>query len=319
MPRTPEVEQLTFAAGQADLTRGVIDIPVDAISAIDPEQRISLVRLAAEQGLVFGESEALGEEDADLQVGRDDFASASPKMLRSGLYIDVLDPRYRDKSTQQLLWAWGKPPMNPPAVQGLDLQRTGVVVPADEFKIVAHSPPRIAKFAEAQTRHANRDNIDRVVVDERVGRSAGHSMESKIARIGSLEEDIKAEIDLLRIPYREAASTWRAHFGPKKLAAIKKEADERIHEMVETATINLNPGSFEIRALHRAVAARLHRGSRQEIAQSWRIYTSLAGQYATARLVKATHSRVRCQELLEHQYRPYLERAEEASAPQIAA
>lgn len=319
MPRTPEVEQLTFAAGLADQSRGVIDVSVDAMPSVNPDRRITLVRLAGEQGLFIAPEAVETGEDVELQVGRDDFASARPDILRSGLYIDMLDPRYRDKSTQQLLWAWGKPPINPAAVQGLNLQRTGVVVPADEFKIVAHSPERIGKFAEAQTRHANRDNIDRGVVDERVGRSGGHSMESKIERIGSLEEDIKAEIDLLRIPYREAASTWRAHFGPKKLAAIKKEADERIHEMVETATLNLNPGSFEIRALHRAVAARLHRGSPQEIAQSWRIYTSLAGQYATARLVKAAHSRVRCQELLEDQYRPYLERSEETAISQIAA
>lgn len=319
MASNHEIEQLTFASGLADQSRGVMDIPVESMPAIDPDSRITLVRLASEQGLAIAAEPIETGEDAELQVGRDDFARARPDILRRGLYIDMLDPRYRDKSTQQLLWAWGKPPMDPPAVQGLDLQRTGVVVPADEFKIVAHSPTRITKFAEAQTRHANRDNLDRVAVDEGVGRSAGHAMESKIGRIGSLEEDIRAEIDLLRIPYREAASTWRAHFGPKRLGAIKKEADERIHEMIETATLNLNPGSFEIRALHRAVAARLHRGSRQEIAHAWRIYTSLAGQYATARLVKATHSRIRCQELLEEQYRPYLERAEEAGAPQIAA
>lgn len=315
-------EQPTFAAGYADLSRAVIVAPVEKIEGINPQKRITLARLAAEQGMVLGsDGIATPDSDSELQVSKEDYQTASPDFIRQGLYIDITDPRYRDKATQQLLWAWGTPPVSPKAIQTLRLERTGVVVPPDEFKIVAHSPPRIAKFAEATTRNANKNELDRKEVDEKVGRSAAHAMESKIERMTGLEVDLRGEIALLRIPFREAASTWIAHFKASKMDAIRREADERIHEMVEVATINLNPGSFELRALHRAIAKKLYRSlSREEIALQWRVYTYLAGQYATARLVKVLQSKAKSEKLLEF-YRPYLERAAQAEvdASELAA
>lgn len=306
-------EQLTFGAGYADLARGVMTAPLEAFGDIDPEKRITLVRLATEHGLVYGQADIESTEtDTELQVSKSDYQNARPDFIRQGLYIDMTDPRYRDKQTEQLLWAWGPVPIDSQAVRDLKLERRGVVVPPDEFKIIAHSPGRIVKFSEATTRNANKNELDRKEVDEKVGRSAAHSMESKLASMSTLEANIHDEIALLRKPYHEASSTWRAHFKAKNLDKVRRETDERIHEMVEVATLNLNPGTFELRALHRAIAKRLYRNpTPAETASQWRIYTSLAGQYATARLVKVIQSQVKAKKQLDL-YQPYLDRAAES-------
>jgi hypothetical protein len=315
-----DIDEPTLWSVYLDENGGMLgDVSIPA----DPDEEVPFTRFARMRGSVFGDSTAEEGADVELQVRPQDFANIEPAVLRDGLFIHKSDPRYKPvhkndpNPTEQLAWALGElpfSPMNPAIIEGLHLEESGVVLPADEFGIVAHSPVAMTKFAGARTRNHNADNTDINDADEKVGRSRGHVMESKLEKISELIPRIDDELQMFRTVYRAADPESGVKLKAKDMDILLQTAEERLHVLIATARLNLGIGPEETKAMHRALTSRLYRGnSDEELARNWRVYASLGAQYAYARLAKATQSRNRCQVQLDY-YQPFLDRAEAQKA-----
>lgn len=299
MPLYPVVQEL-------DNSRGAVLAEIDVLPSIDGDQRITLGRLATFYGQRLGPADGIEQnQDILLEVQEKDFTRAQPSAIAEGLYIKRADPRFSDPKTEQLVRV--TPKNNP--------RQAGVVFPVDEFRFVARNAKDFAKHVMAQTRNANSANPDRIVVDGTVGRSAGHALESKVKAMNVLENQLLDNRAKLLVPlYREAKSDWQAHFKAKNLDKKRKQFDEQLHYVIETATINTNLGATAIKAVHRAAAANMYRrGSSKEINFHWQRYVRLVGKYVNARLIKVGISREECQQELKH-YQPFLDAKANGSA-----
>lgn len=235
-----------------------------------------------------------------------DFENAAPVAIERGLYIPYKDPRYQ--RAQQMVR------LGVDATTSPTLHNVGVVFPSSEFHIVARNARDLARFTEARTRNANKDNPDRDEIRQKVGRSAGHALFEKITDIFGLNSQIKDELTVMRSLYRDLNSSWQAHYKSKNLEKKRAFADERIHETSETSTINLNLGSTAIKGLHRAIKKNLYGGNRThaETAFNWQSYIKLVGRYMGARVHKLELSQTMCEEEFA-KYRHFLEPQAEAA------
>lgn len=296
---------------QLDEARGVVQGSVeDASDAIDIERRITLARMVDVLGQNMGPKDYVGEtSDPVLEVATAHFGMAEPNVLKNGLYIPAHDLRYR--SAEQLVTVSDQ--KCDLMIPGVVWPNVGVVFPADEFPVVARNARDLVRHVQAKTRRANEGSSNHEEIDAKVGRSAAHAMDSKIGSLNNLENTLIDERRILERIYREARTTWSAHHTAGKLDKIRKEADEIIHEMAETASINLNIGSVAIKAMHRAITSNLYRrGSRAELNAQWRRYSAFVGRYTNARRGKVVASRNACQKQLIH-YAKYLEASSEAA------
>lgn len=315
-----DIEEPTLWSVQLDESRGIVEAMP---GHIDPDEKMTFSSFAGEFGSVFGGGELEEGVDVELHVRAEDFTNIRPDALRSGLFIHKNDPRYsrvrKDDvdRTEQLAWAWGDlplTPMNIKLIEKLKLTETGVVLPADEFITVAHNPGAMNAFIKARTRNFNADNKDSLDVDERTGRSAGHAMEGKIERIGELIPSLEGEIKLFRTIYQASLPGSETMYKAGEWDAMRRVAEVRLHTLIDTARLNLELDTEQVKSMHRALTSKLwHEGSGEELAANWRVYASLGAQYAYARLIKAMQSRERCWEEL-YVYQPYLERGEQAKA-----
>lgn len=302
MPKLPETVQETLplypVVNNLDSVKGVIIANIDDLPTINPQQRITLGRLASMLGQNLGPTEGVSDEyDPLLEVTDNDFANCAPSTLERGLYIPRFDPRYTQKSTEQLV----RPG------QYSDRSEYGVVFPSTEFTTVARSARDLAVHTMAKTRKANRASIDIVDKDNTTGRSVAHMLGRYIRGLNSLEDELIEKRESLLIPlYRETYSPWQAHFKARNLDKKRKQFDEHLHDTIETATLNLDIGSTAIKAVHRAAASNLYRrGSSREINAQWKRYIEFVGKYVAERRKKIAQSKERCQEQYEH-FEPFL-------------
>ncbi len=318
--RPADTDEPTLLSMQLDETGGIL---TGASEDINPEQEMTFIKFMGERGSVLGKAELEEGVDVELHVRPEDFTNIRPSVLRDGLYIHRFDPRYsrvrkdNPNRTQQLAWAWGEQPFSstkPRILKDLNLTENGVVLPADEFSMVAHSPSAMTAFAGAKTRDHNAGNTDIKGVDEKVGRSRGHTMEGKIDKISELIPNIEEELRLFKTIYDATNPESPVTFKAKELEVLFQVAQERLHILIDTARLNLSMSPDQVKAMHRALASKLTKAnSEAELAKNWRVYASLGGQYAYARLTKAIQSRERCREELEY-YQPYLDRGKAQKA-----
>ncbi|HEX5797687.1 MAG TPA: hypothetical protein VFX86_04850 [Candidatus Saccharimonadales bacterium] len=315
-----DTEEPTIWSVYLDENRGVLSRTPETTAS---QQEMTFAEFIAERSSVFGGGTLEEGADVEFHVRPRDFANITPDSLRRGLYINRFDPRYgrirkdNNNPTRQLAWAWGRPPISstkPKILNKLKLEDTGVVLPADEFGVLAHSPGAINAFVQARTRDSNAGNPDIKEVDEKEGRSGGHAMESKIEKIDELIPRIEEEIAMFKTIYDAADPESTDRLPAGQLAALTLAAEERLHVLVDTARLNLGHEPSQTKAMHRALASKLFRpDSAEELSTNWRIYASLGAQYAYARLAKAIQSRERCHEQLAY-FQPFLDRAEDQKA-----
>lgn len=318
--RVVDTDEHTLWSDLLDETGGLL---ASAPEDIDPDQEMTFISFVGQRGSALGKAELEEGVDVELHVRPEDFANIEPAALRKGLYIHRHDPRYRrvrkgdPEPTEQLAWAWGSLPvlpMSPKLVEGINLGETGVVMPAGEFNAIAHNPGAMNAFVKARTRDHNAGNPKIHEVNEKVGRSAGHTMESKLKKIDGVIPEIEQEIRMFQTIYRASAEGSETTFKAKEIEVLRTGAEQKLHVLVDTARLNLGIGPEQVKAMHRALTSRLHKqGSEQELAANWRIYASLGAQYAYARLIKTLQAKERCRDQLEI-YTPYLERGEAAKA-----
>lgn len=314
--RVVDTDEPTLWADLLDETGGIL---IGSPESIDPEEEMTFIGFLGQRGSVLGTAILEEGVDVEIHVRPEDFANIEPTTLGKGLFIHQSDPRYKrvrkdsPDPTEQLAWTWGElpiSPMNPKLIEKLNLGETGVVLPANEFSAIAHSPPAMNAFIKAKTRNHNAGNTDVHEVNEKVGRSAGHAMEYKLEKIGGLIPEIEEEIKLFQTIYRASTPDSDTTFKAKDIEVLRATAEQRLHVLVDTARLSLGLNPRQIKAMHRALASKLHRQkSEEELAANWRIYTSFGARYAYARLIKTLQARERCRDQLEI-YMPYLDRAE---------
>ncbi|MGI9027693.1 MAG: hypothetical protein ACR2FM_02520 [Candidatus Saccharimonadales bacterium] len=300
MPKVPQYSQEPLAlypvVAELDAVHGRVTNELESLQLPSAQSRITLMKLASRYGEQFGPNDSVTTtQDTLLQVGPENFFNSQPETLRSGLYIHPRDPRFRDPSTEQLV-----------KVRSAGTARgIGVVFPAHEFHIVARSASDLAKHVMAKTRRSNENNPDAMCVEARVGRSAGHALVGKVLGLNELENDFITVRNTVLIPlYREAKRNgdkhWSAHYGPKNLDKKRQVFDELTHEIIDTATINLDLGSTAIKAAHRAETSRLYRArSTRQRSANWLSSISFVGKYLNARHHKVIASRDQCQKELK--------------------
>jgi hypothetical protein len=305
-PISPEQEALFLSpASTLDQSRGVIDIPLAELEGVDPERRITLARMAGMLGRAIADTPPSPHADYPLDVYRKNFLDASPDSIEHGLYIPPSDSRF---ARAELLVTVSREPCNLD-LPGVVLPSVGVVFPKEEFAVVARNARDLVKHVKAQTLKANGDHPDRDEAEAKAHRSAAHAMEGKLQGLNTLDNELIGERKLLGKIFREAKSSWSAHYKAKNLDRDRKLADELIHNAAETASINLNLGTVALNAMHRAIVSSLYRrGSSRELNLMWQTYTSLTGRYANARRGKVSQSRNACEKQLAI-YAPSLEQA----------
>lgn len=286
--------------------KAVLDIPLERVG-IDPEQRVNLPDLA----FAIGRTSTLPEKeelepmtDKALDIYRNNFLQGSVKAIESGLYIPPRDERFKSAN---LIITIGHQPCELER-DGVVGRRTGVIFPADEFKIVARNARDFVKHVKAQSLAKNADNPDKEEVEQTALRAAARAMTRKIDDLDDLEQDIIDERQLLIKVYRQAKGTNRGpRYKAKNLDKLRKQADEIIHNTAETSAINRNLGTISVKAMHKAIMSSLYRrGSNSQVAYNLGEYTAMAGRYATARRGKVWQSRRDCAiQLIE--YAPSLE------------
>lgn len=295
MKKVPDSQESIFspAVFELDEARGVADFSLERVRGVDPEKRITLLRLARSLGhTIEPRAEAEAHSDPALDIYRKNFKDADTEALESGLYIPRNDPRY---SKAELLVTVSTEPCHLD-LPGIVPHDVGVVFPREEFSIVARSAKDLSRHVRAKTRRANGSEEDRDEVEARVNRSAAHAMEGKLKGINELDNYLIDERKLLFTVLREARSLWAAHYKAKNLDKKRKQADELIHNAAETASINLNLGTVTIRAMHRAIASNLYRrGSSRELRNMWQKYLTMTGRYTNARRGKVSQSKSACE------------------------
>lgn len=259
-----------------------------------------------------------GEENIAADYASEpDLSLATPVSIESGLYIKAGDPRFADaegivtissrhatEAAKQALKdeRAGKQPKVPPI-------NTGIIFPSDEFSVLGYYPKALARHQRTKTRRANRTNPDRDEAKEKVGRSAGHTLEGYIKGMNTLEGTLLDERAVLMSLYRDLTTPiWQARFKARNLDRRRKQADETIHNTAETASINLNLGTTAVEGLHRAIRANLYRrGTQDQLAENWLSYIVMTGRYAAARIDRLTSLVATAQEELTR-YQPFLDR-----------
>lgn len=306
MPRVPEYTQEPLAlypvVTKLDSVQGRVTDSLESLRLNPSQTRITLMKLASRYGEQLGPTDPVTTtQDNLLQVGPADFRNIQADMLYPGLYIHPRDPRFKDPATEQLVKVRSNDAPDQP----------GIVFPAREFHVVARNAADLAKHVMAKTRRANDNNPDGESVEARVGRSAGHALEGKVLGLNELEKEYITVRNSVLIPlYREAkrngAVHWRAHYGPKNLDKKRRLFDELTHEVIDTASLNLNLGSTALKAAHRAEASKLYRArSTRERSANWLASLEFAGNYLKARHHKVIISRNQCQKELIF-YREFL-------------
>lgn len=298
--RDPNQEMLPF---EAEI------VPIRQHVEIDWERKLTLRRLV----WIIAENEPLPQSYATS----DDLTNAQPLAIEAGLYIPKDDPRYENaeglievnprfatdaaKTAAQEVGE-GKQPKVPPTF-------IGVIFPPDEFKGIGYYPKALAKRVRTDTRAANLSAADRDEVDEKAGRSAGHTLEGYIKKMNGLQNGLFDERNMLRSLFKDLTTpAWQAHYKARNLDKKRKQADEKIHKTAEVASINLNLGNTAIEGLHKAIKFNLYGHLTQDqLVESWLRYIVMTGRYASARIDRLVSSIAASQSELGR-YQEFLDR-----------
>jgi hypothetical protein len=305
MPRLPENIQEPMAlypvVEELNTSRGVLAEQAEELG-FDMEKRLKLSSLVRAYGDHLGPTEnAKYDFDLLLDASSEDFKNASIDSLKTGLYIFPDDARYHRKGTEQLVRVgnW----------KGNNRSVPGIVFPSHEFTKVGHSPPGLTERAMAKTRASQSSKNNGNVDEGSVGRSAAHIMEGYISRLTVLDSELSVRRRKLYIPLYREVSQWAPHFKPKNLDKKRREFDEEIHEIIDTASLNINIGSTALKAAHRAVVSKLYRrGSAKELNDQWASHIKFAGDYLKDRREKISISKHLCGEELKA-FQPFLDQA----------
>jgi hypothetical protein len=284
-----------------DSTNGVMFRRIEDLPHIDPEKRITLPRLCKELGNTLGwVIDTSADSDPVIGVSPEDLAHADVAALNRGLYINPYG--YPVSAFKQLV----KKPGGAIEIEGEIVLPSGygVVFPADEYTKFPRNPGAIAQSVQAANRETNRFTHDRDEVKRRALSSAGQTMSGYIQELDLQESALIQERQLLRAVYREVrndkTAVWLSHYKGNNLDKMRQDADELIHETVETAMLNLNLDSKEESAVHRAVSKKLYRaGSSREIARNVADFTYITGRWAKTRMAMVGLARQECNTILE--------------------
>ncbi len=321
MPRKPEhLDQAPLplfypAVSELNASNGVMHGTPESLPNVDPEKRITLGRLTGLYGLQYGPNHSVNlSQDPLIEVVREDFWRASPCGLTHGLYIGREDDRYTDPKTEQLIRIH----------RDRDYHSYGVVFPSDQFHTVARSPLDLIKHAMATTRNANKDNGDTEDVEARVGRTAGHALESKIAAMNKIDAELEAARTAVFVPLQAEAMSNRAHpwiarYRSKDIDALLKSVDKQYHEVIDTAAINFNVGSTALKGAHDTAASALKAAHRAGASALYRTPDNLTRnirmvdvinmlrRYTQERRIKIAISKEECERILASDYQEFLD------------
>lgn len=261
---------------------------------VPPETRTNLPMLAGKIGIALSAERPIGPyEDEPLGAFWRDFEASDPEALDYGLIIKEGNPLYKNATNKRVVLMPTLPLSILNQGGGVQLPTVGVAVGRGEFPIIQTSPRALADRARASTLDAReRENAgSREERDQAALRAAGHALEAKLDKLNKLETQFLGQRALLLSLQKDARLVWRTAYLGKNLNRKRVEADEFLHEMVEIAANNLNYGTVNTSAAHRALTSRLYRrGSAQELATSWLSMTEWARHYLNAKRGKVNQA-----------------------------
>lgn len=296
-------EPLALYPVVADLNAsdGVVTATYEDLEWADPEKRGKLARMVRAYGELLGPTESVdANHDLILDIAIEDFQHASPLSIKSGLYIYPDDPRYSSSFTEQLVRI-GSRKGNPHV--------PSVVFPSDEYSKVAHSARGLTSRNMNKARlSAGKKGLGPTETELLVGRAAANILTSYIGSLDGLDKNLEKKRTTMLAPLYKETNTWVPHFKIKNLDKRRREFDEEVHHILDTASLNLNIGSIALKGAHRALASNLYRQGKtpHDINHQWRRYLHLTRDYVRARRQKIQISREEC-ELELQPYLPFLE------------
>lgn len=303
MPKAPEVSenQLVLPSHHEVVSFG--EYP-----QISHEQRLSLKRLL---GIIHDQIQPTPRAEVK------DFEAATAASLKNNLLISPSSPTFHTAQHTSRLGV--KLNHNPEKMTG----DFGVVFPPNEYYVVAHNPAGLGFHTVNRTRRSREQDADRQGSGRASMRSAGHALIQKRHSQAQLGRRLNSELAVMVRLAVDLRTTLRSRFKLKNLEPMRVLADEKIHETVEVACLNLPESSSKnqmIEGRHVAVFEELYGDmSSNKRAQNWVTYLGLTCLHTYAKLYKLRLSYERCGQELGR-YQPYLdERASEEGHVPTAA
>lgn len=265
--------------GTAEL--GIPQLP----EGLDTVPRISFSRLIY----------AVGENAADLrdEIDGEVLRLATPQMIWLGLYVPREDPRFTKSQNTY----------------------NNVVFSAADFLVLARSPADLGKHSYSQNLAVNDRRppgekvTDRDEAHRTASRAAGHQLEKQLGKVEGLQTRLFDERASLLALWKEIKSRGFAHYGAKKLDALRVQGHLAIQDSVEVASVNLSWNNETVEEVQKAIYYILYAGNNNARLENWQTYVRLAGRYARAKIQATDRSRKAIGIALDS-YSPYLESTE---------
>lgn len=234
---------------------------------------------------------AVGENAEDLrgEVDTEVLQMVRPEMIWHGLHIPRDDPRFT--KTQNTY--------------------DGVVFSAGEFLVIARSPADLGKHAYSQNLAVNDKRppgekvLDRDEAHRTASRAAGHQLKKQLGKVEGLQTRLFDEKSALFALLKEIKAGGYAHYGAKRLDALRIQGHVAIQGSVEAASLNLSWDNDLAEEAHKAIYYILYAGNNGTRLSNWLTYVKLAGNYTKNKIQAAGRSRRAIGVALES-YSPYL-------------
>lgn len=208
-------------------------VPEGVYPEIDPEKRISLIKL-------------LPYVRETIDFGRDpsiiDYVRSEPKYLESGLYIPSDDERFREAPHLVRVGLRRTGPHH-------TLEGVGVTFQPGQYRVVTRSPSDMGKHAINRNRGLNWGSDDVIAEEAKAKREAGHHLITMITGQDRLTAQLTQELGVLEPVHKDLVATRRTRYYSAHIEAMRAVTDASIHDTIETAVLNLNLGEGEQRAL----------------------------------------------------------------------
>jgi len=198
-----------------------------------------------------------------------DYFMASPSYIEQGLYIPPASPIYDSAVQTSRIKVDGEKATHK------NMAGAGVVFPAEEYEIISRNVEGLALVAkrDAQSR------LMQKLLSERLNYSA---------------------------LYLDIRPPGRTRYYARNMERKRAMADEKIHETIEVASLNLNLSEVALSGMHKAARKKLYNGnySSTQFAENWLSFLVMIGRHNAAKTYKLQRTAEQTERELER-YRLY--------------
>lgn len=301
MPKKPELNpaQLTFGTSSEN-------VPFSLPSQFRPEQHLSTARLLTAHSQLHV---------IDGFVTFDAQQKSDPEFLFWGLHVLPEDPAFEETKNLSKLGV-RKGDNN----HKLWPQDYGLMFPPGEYTIAARNPEGLAQIVYARTENKSVEGELPSERTARAERSAGYALIKNRDKQIAQGLIYRQELDGFGILVRDAMRKSGASVKAKNLEVLRANADERIHQMVESVGLRFGQSDKEIADIHKAVKRRVYNGNFSSVERLFNFvdYIHYLGAYTTAKRAKLVIAFTRTREEIK-KYQPAIDAENERLKAQTTA